>query len=291
MVTYTTNTTDISFIINEILAYANQTVVLSGCPSGPLTSINTSCLSTLGWSGSQGNTSTAGYYVNYDAQITNVYNALDIAIISLVQIGNSLGTDTITYTTNFTAEYLNNITVDIKASGSETVYIPQSQTCATACGCCTTCNKCSLSCACGLTTKSCNCTTTCTTWPSTYSASPHIGFNETGSGTLSGCEMKGEISLSVSINKPSSGTLQSPIYINNPDLPAEFYIYNSVLSNMTVTYSNITVKFSALGGLTTIPITISQSVAQSLVSVLFGDLQTDLNNLIKTNIFPVINTA
>lgn len=295
MVTYTTNTSNVTEILNQMLAVANNTVVLSGCPSGPLTSLSTSCIDSLKWSGTQGNKSSAGYYVEYDAQITQVKNAFEFEIDSLVQIANQVGTETISYKTSFTAKYTSDIKASFTASGSETIYIPSSQTCATAClTCCsTTCNKCSLSCGCGLTTKcpSCDCTTTCTNWPSTYDASPHIGFSTSGTATLKSCTMKGEVTVSTSINKPSSSgaVYQDPIYINNQYLPPVFYIFNSQLSNMEVDYSTITVNVDIIDGLTSIPITVSQSVAEALVTALFGDLQDELNGLIKSNVFPIVN--
>lgn len=292
MVTYTTNTSNVSTIINKQLAIANNTVVLSGCPSGPLTSLDTSCLDSLKWSGTQGNKSSAGYYVEYDAQITQVKNAFEFEIDSLVQIANQVGTETISYKTSFTAKYTSDIKASFTASGSETIYIPSSQTCATACWTCcsTTCNKCSLSCGCGLSSKcsSCDCTTTCTNWPSTYDASPHIGFTTSGTATLKNCEMKGEITISTSINKPSNGKLQDQIKQPNPKLPSPFYIFNSQLSNMEVNYSTITVNVDVIDGLTSIPITVSQSVAEALVTALFGDLQDELNSLIKANVFPIV---
>lgn len=285
-----TNTSNVTAIVNAFIAGANASLVLSGCPSGPLTSLSTSCLSTLNWNGVEGNKTTAGYYTEYNAQITNVYNPLNVEIMSLVQVVNTGATTPQTYTTSFTANYLQDMSADFTATGTEAVYIPQYNVTNTTFQTGATCQTCWNTCVCGSVIQNINGSTATSTWTSTYDAAPHIPYTTTGTATLLGCVMNGRVSFTVALQQPSGGILQPPIYISNPALPPKFYIYTIEFKSMSTTYTSSDVYVQPINGLAKIPISISPQVSESLVSELFDALEIDLNALISLNVYQIINT-
>jgi hypothetical protein len=278
------NTTNIVDELNEILVEAQSYELTTTCPYGTLNNITVSCIPEFTFSGTQGNTTTAGYYATYSITVGNIENFLSFTIQDETYY-TSDGKTAGTYSTSFTGDYYENIIINGNGNGKAEVYIPQSQTCATACWTCTSCvSPCSLNCACGLKSSSCDCTTTCTTWPSTYTPDFLIPFSFPFTGILKGCVATGEITYTVDIINPKTKPLKT--FKATVQLPAPIYIYNIEFSDLKVTFDSVSAP--VYNGIT---IELNVSEINSLIASFLSSFTKDLNNTINEYVYEFVSSS
>jgi hypothetical protein len=75
------NTTNIVNELNNIVYDAQSYQLTSSCPSGTLNNISVSCIPEFTFSGTQGNTTTKGYYAEYTITVDNIENLLSFTIL------------------------------------------------------------------------------------------------------------------------------------------------------------------------------------------------------------------
>jgi hypothetical protein len=275
------NTTNITDAINKIIASVQDVELPGPCPSGTINDAKIGCASWSTYTGTEGNTDTAGYYAKYTAQINEIENVFDIALISEAYY-TSDGKTYATYSTNFKGNYLEQVVANMEISGSCEVYIPQSQTCATAClSCCDTeCKKCKLSCGCGLKTscKSCDCTTTCTTWPSLYSSEMLVNFPSfPATVTATDATITGTFTYTIS----SSNTTTLPVKtITGSVLPSPIFLSNILFSNISITAANYSAPV-----ITGWPVSLNSNNINSLLSYVAGYLAQQLNKVVNEYVY------
>lgn len=226
------DTTNIVNYINEIIASAQNDTLTTECPTGTVNDTYVSCASWSTFTGTEGNVDTDGYYAKYTVSIQNMLNVFNIALQNDVNY-TSDGKTYATYTTSFTADYISRVTVNMLIHGQCEIYIPETSTSSKVCMVCTStkCNKCSLKCGCGLTTKSnsCDCSTITVTTPSTYSNNMLVNFPQFPATVTADMVLTGNFTYTVSNE-------------NNTELPVKQF-YGSLLPN-TIYISNL--KFSDL---------------------------------------------
>lgn len=271
------NTTNIVNELNELLVEAQSYQLTTSCPSGTLNNISVGCVPEFTYSGSQGNTDTAGYYATYSITINSIENLLSFTIQDQTYY-TSDGKAAGTYTTSFTGDYYESIIVQGNGNGKAEVYIPQSQTCATACGCCTSCiSPCYLDCGCGLDTVTCDCTTTCTTWPSTYSSDLLIPFGFPFTVYLNGCIASGNFTYTVGLVNPGTKPLKT---FTGSTLPTPIYIYDIEFSDLKVAFDSLSAP--VYNGIT---IDVNASQINDLISSFVNTFTKDLNNTINEYVY------
>jgi hypothetical protein len=271
------NTTNIVNELNDIIFDAQSYELTTSCPYGTLNNITVSCLPEFTFSGTQGNTTTQGYYAEYSVTVGNIENLLSFTIQDETYYTADNKTSG-TYSTTFTGDYYSDITVNGNGNGKAEVYIPQSQTCATACGCCTSCiSPCYLNCGCGLDTVTCDCITTCTTWPSTYTPDFLIPFSFPYTVNLSGCVVNGNVTYTVGLINPNTKPLKT---FTTSNIPTPIYIYDIIFSNLAVTFN--TLSAPVYDGIT---IDVNASQINDLISSFVNTFTVDLNNTINEYVY------
>lgn len=228
-----TNSDVINFL-NYIISEVNGKELPGPCPSGTTSDINVSCDKEMSFSGTYGNTTTAGYYASYNATVDNISNIFDFVFTDIT--GNDFLVDTVakTYQSSFTCKYTSAIKATGTASAKTEVYIPQYQTS----GICTSCNRCGLHCGCGLTTKSC-----VTYWNSTYNSSLLLPASDSYTCYINDGVMTGNVSFTCSPLPPP--TLPSGVSIktiNTPGTYTPFYIWEVQITDLTLTYQSFNVS-------------------------------------------------
>lgn len=231
------NTTNIVNYINEIIASVQNDELTTECPTGKVNDTNISCASWSKFTGTEGNTTTDGYYAQYTVSVSNILNVFDVALQNEANY-TSDGKTYATYTTSLTANYLSAVTANLEVSGKCEIYIPQYQTTAKACLTCTACKKCSLSCGCGLKSYSCYCSSTTTTWPSYYSSSEMVSFPTfPATVTAYGAVLTGNFTYTVS-NENNTGLPVKQFY--GSLLPNNIYLSDIKFSDLKITANNYT---------------------------------------------------
>lgn len=284
--TFTINMSVLINSINQIiLEVGNEPTGLS-CPSGTMNDMNVQCVPELNYDGTYGNTTTAGYYATYNVSLNTIQELLNLQIVSN-GTDITVGVEDNDIQMSGSAQYLSSITATGQAGGQCEVYIPQSQTCATACGCDTTCNSpCWSSCACGLTTKSCCCTTTCTTWPSTYSNDLLIGMATGVDVSVNQCSMNFTQAFTCSIEAPNNGLTVKEVYIPTDIGPVPLYFWNLVMSNMSINFGSASAFVEILGYSITVP----SSTISYFINMIVPGFQDNLNATFDNYVFKIVGT-
>lgn len=114
---------NISTIFNEILKQIQDNPLITSCPNGIVSNVNSSSCP-YSYSGSVGNTTTTGYYATYSIILSQIINAINLQLTSSIYSNNSTSTSQ-TINTNFTFAYVQPLILNGTASGSGQVYIPQ----------------------------------------------------------------------------------------------------------------------------------------------------------------------
>jgi hypothetical protein len=275
------NTTNIISAINQIIADAQDLELPGPCPYGTVNNTNIGCASWSTYTGTEGNTDTDGYYATYTVKVDTLQNIFDMALVTEAYY-TSDGKTYATYTTNFVGNYLAQVVANVQISGSAEIYIPQSQTTATACLTCTStkCNKCSLSCGCGLTTKSnsCDCTTTTTTWPSTYTSAGMIPFPTfPATVTATDATIQGNFTYTVSSTNPTSLPVK---IITGSTLPEPIFLSNIIFSDIKITAANYSAP--VIPGW---PVSLNDDNINSLLTYVGKYLGDQLNKVVNKNVY------
>jgi len=274
---------DILYGINTLIEFSGSQPLPGPCPTGTLNNLNVSCESSLSFEGTYGNKTTDGYYITYGGAVDIVQNILDFNVTSTVP-ETSETEFSITYSGAFEFPYYQDIQFSGNANGSVTVYIPETQTTAIACGCCTTCiGNCwdGLSCGCGLDTVQCDCISTTTTWPSTYAASLPIGFSSSYTSLIQGSSLIGVISYTVSIfPSPQINYIAIPIPSDVPAGTPIGYLDIIEISGLTINYSGIATTITEFP---TFPVVLDQNEVNQLLTLFFGSFQTQLTKVLNAN--------
>lgn len=273
-------------VINQIISdIGNYPLPPPNIPmdiTGTLNNFNCGNSSLFDFSGSEGNTTTAGYYASYNLQIETVKSGFDFTVSEITPTSTeSAGLQLVTG--NFIASFNAEITVNATVKAKAEVYIPQSQTCLTVCGpCCyNPLEKCCYE-------FNCNCSTTCTTWPSTYTSDLLIPVTVPATLTISGGTITCGISYSASNDSSLTpiGSILKKTHVSEYT-GKRFYMFDLLLSNMTLSYPSSGAK-ATLDGNSEI---INDSIVEEFINMLISSLQSSANSYFETMTFDVFKNG
>lgn len=231
----TLTTTDLDTIVNEnILPLLAKTTIPTN-PNLNGTFDNFSCTG-INFSGTDGNTTTAGYYYTYNIELQNVQNALNLDLSyngsGLVICSSGIETTNLNFSTNY--DYFSQISAKVNVQTQQEIYIPQTSSpiCAVCC-----CGDVFSSCC----YDTCDCTNIVT--PSTYSSDFLIPIGYTGTISTTPNTSSLSTSLTISSTLPTGyQVIQTVNYIITDTPIPPLYIYNIKIDTFNVNLSTITVS-------------------------------------------------
>lgn len=251
--------TSITNWFNKELNQLGNEQLPTTCPTGTFNDINTSCSTSLSYSGSSGSED-SGCTVDYSANVTSIENAFAVNLDGTLKITTvSQNTTVATYNFLFNVPYYEDPKVEGTASSTTKIYVPGA-------------------------TYSYPCSTDSSQicFATNYIKVSSFQAPATYTGTTTNSTITGSIKFDVSYQKPSSS-----LPIKNVDLPntdQNFYMTNISISNLTLVYDSIagTIDIDNTGS---IPITFSSNQVETFVSILFPAFENELNAQINTKIW------